>query len=78
MSTLNIEQKTDILRALVEGNSIRSIKRMTGHHRDTIIRLLVDAGEKAKLVMDLLIRNVTTNSLQVESNRVKIIVFDLP
>lgn len=31
--------------ALVEGVSIRSIERMTGVHRDTIMRLLVKVGE---------------------------------
>ena len=34
-----------VLSSLVEGNSIRSIERISGVHRDTIMRLLVQAGE---------------------------------
>lgn len=37
MNVLPIEKKVLILSALVEGNSIRSIERMTGVHRDTIM-----------------------------------------
>lgn len=35
-----------ILSLLVEGNSIRSVERITDVHRDTIMRLLVSAGTK--------------------------------
>jgi hypothetical protein len=37
-----IEKKKQILNALVEGSSIRSTERMTGCHKDTIMRLLVE------------------------------------
>jgi len=40
------------LRLLVEGNSIRSIERTTELHRDTILRLLVKAGERCQQLMD--------------------------
>jgi len=36
---LNPEKKTMAVSMLAEGNSIRSIERMTGIHRDTIMRL---------------------------------------
>lgn len=39
MNVLPIEKQTAIIGALVEGNSIRSVERMTGVHRDTIMRL---------------------------------------
>lgn len=44
MNRLSLSRRTQIIAALVEGNSIRSIERITGVHRDTIMRLLVEAG----------------------------------
>jgi len=41
---LSREKKLTVIRALVEGVSIRSIERMTGVHRDTIMRLMVRVG----------------------------------
>ena len=43
---------------LCEGNSIRSIERMTGIHRDTIMRLGVRMGEGCKRIMDEKMRNL--------------------
>jgi len=37
MNTLAKDKQATIIRAHVEGNSIRSMERMTGVHRDTII-----------------------------------------
>ena len=37
---------------LAEGNSIRSIERMTGIHRDTIMRLGVRVGQGCQRIMD--------------------------
>jgi len=34
------------IQLLIEGTSIRSTERITGLHRDTIMRLLVLAGER--------------------------------
>jgi transposase len=41
MNILSEEKQTLALSALVEGSSIRSVERMTGIHRDTIMRLMV-------------------------------------
>jgi len=49
MNVLSIKEKARIVRALVEGCSIRSTERMTGHHRDTIIRVMLEAGKKAEM-----------------------------
>jgi len=40
-----------ILASLVEGNSVRSTERMTGVHRDTILRLLVEVGERCQAIL---------------------------
>jgi hypothetical protein len=52
MNRLSIERRTQIVAALVEGNSIRSIERMTGVHRDTVMRLLVEVGEGSKKLLE--------------------------
>jgi transposase-like protein len=41
-----------LLRLLVEGMSIRSAERITGHHRDTIMRLLALAERKAERLLE--------------------------
>src|SRR5579863_7942951 len=46
------------VRLLVEGNSIRSVERITDLHRDTILRLLVLVGEKCEKIMGRLVVNV--------------------
>jgi IS1 family transposase len=52
------------LQLLVEGNGVRSIERITGIHRDTITGLLVKAGERAKILMDGLIRDIPVRDVQ--------------
>ena len=39
-------------------NGIRSIERITGHHRDTIGRLLEDLAEHAEYMNEYLIKNL--------------------
>ena len=48
----------NICKHMVEKNGIRSIERITGHHRDTIGRLLEDMAEHAELMNDYLIQNL--------------------
>jgi transposase-like protein len=47
-----------ICKHLVEKNGIRSIERLTGHHRDTIGTLLEDVAEHAERMNDFLIRDL--------------------
>ena len=51
-NNLPTEKKNMAVAMLAEGNSIRSIERMTGVHRDTIMRLGVRVGEGCKDIMD--------------------------
>jgi len=44
MNRLSIDERAQILAALVEGNSIRSVCRMLGREKRTVTRLLVDVG----------------------------------
>lgn len=54
------------LQLLVEGNSIRSTERITGIHRDTIMSLLVKAGERCAVLMNEKIRNVPVKDVQCD------------
>jgi len=56
----------NICKHLVEKNGIRSIERITGHHRDTIGRLLEDLGEHASKVNELLIRNLQWGPMELD------------
>ena len=66
MNKLNIEKQASIISALVEGNSIRSTERMTGVHRDTIMRLLVRVGNGCTAIMDQTMRNLPCETIQVD------------
>jgi len=46
MNSLPLEKKLAVISALVEGNSIRSVSRMTGVDRNTINSLLLRTGER--------------------------------
>jgi len=46
MNKLSTEERRKVVAALVEGNSLRSVTRMTGVHRTTIMKLLTDLGTK--------------------------------
>lgn len=66
MNRLPLETQALILSQLVEGSSIRSIERVTGVHRDTILRLLKTAGEMALDVMDTQMVNLEIKRLEVD------------
>ena len=44
MNTLNTERRAQVLKALVEGNSVRATVRMTGAAKDTVLKLLANIG----------------------------------
>jgi IS1 family transposase len=66
MNRLSLERRTQIIGALVEGNSIRSTERMTDTHRDTVMRLLVQVGEGSAKLMDEQMRELSCQRLQVD------------
>jgi len=66
MNKLPTDLKTLILSQLTEGNSVRSIERVTGVHRDTILRLLKEAGKIAFEVLDDQMTNLEIKRLQVD------------
>jgi transposase-like protein/IS1 family transposase len=67
--TIPMDKALLALQLLVEGTSIRSAERITGLHRDTILRLLVLAGEKCEKVMGRLIVNVPVRDVECDEIR---------
>jgi IS1 family transposase len=63
---LPMDKAESILKLLVEGMSLRSIERVTGVHRDTIMRLLLLAGERSQKLMDAKMQNLNSRYLQVD------------
>jgi len=61
-----MDKAVAVLKLMVEGMSIRSIERIAGVHRDTILRLLVFAGERCLKLMDARLRNLNTRYLEVD------------
>lgn len=66
MNKLSMDKQTAVISALVEGVSIRSIERMTGVHRDTIMRLMVRVGDGCQRIMDEKMRNLPCKHLQLD------------
>ncbi len=66
MNRLSLDRRTQAINCLVEGNSIRSTERMTGIHRDTVMRLLVEVGTGCAALMDEQMRELPCQRLQVD------------
>ena len=61
---LNTDKQITAISSLAEGSSIRSIERMTGVHRDTIMRLGVKVGQGCTTLMDVKMRDLSCNQLK--------------
>ncbi len=66
MNTLKTDKRVAIVRALVEGCSIRSTSRMTGASKNTITKLLVDLGCACAEYQHRVMRNLTCRRIQVD------------
>jgi IS1 family transposase len=66
MNRVPLARRVQIINALVEGNSIRSTERMTGTHRDTICRLLVEVGDGCAQLMDEQMRDLRCRRIEVD------------
>jgi IS1 family transposase len=65
-NVLPIEKQVAIISALAEGSGIRQIERITGVHRDTIMRLGVRVGKGCATLLDRKMRNLTCEQLQFD------------
>jgi IS1 family transposase len=66
MNKLGTEDRTRIVAALVEGNSMRAVSRMTGIARNTINKLLVDLGQACSAYQDKAFRNLSCKRIQCD------------
>ncbi len=63
---LNKEKQVAVISSLAEGASIRAIERMTGIHRDTIMRLGVRVGNSCIDTMDKTMWNLRCQRVQLD------------
>lgn len=66
MNRLTNERRAQVVRCLVEGNSIRATVRMTGVARNTVMKLLVDLGTACSAQMDRAMRDLPCETIQVD------------
>ena len=66
MNKLPREARAQILGLMVEGTSIRAISRLTGASKNTIVKLLEDAGAAFDDYQDRTLRNLTCKRIQVD------------
>jgi IS1 family transposase len=66
MNKLTLEERARILHLLCEGMSIRAITRLTGASKNTVAKLLVDAGKACAAYHDANVRNVKASRIQVD------------
>lgn len=66
MNRLSTTKRTQVISALVEGNSIRSTERMTGVAKHTILKLLADMGCACAEYHNRMVRNVRSRRIQCD------------
>jgi hypothetical protein len=66
MNKLGMDKQAAVVSALVEGTSIRSVERMTGVHRDAIMRLMVRVGQGCQRIMDEELRGLSSRHIQLD------------
>jgi len=65
-NVLDKDKQIAVIGALAEGSSIRSIERLTGVHRDTIMRLGVKVGAGCATLLDSKMQDLDCNYLQFD------------
>jgi IS1 family transposase len=65
-NVLSTDKQIAIIGSLCEGSSIRSIERLTGVHRDTIMRLGVKVGQGCTALMDSQLRDLSCERLEMD------------
>jgi len=66
MNKLTTEEKVRVVACLVEGNSLRATVRMTGIHRTTIQKLLVELGAACSEFQDKALVNLPCTKIQCD------------
>lgn len=66
MNRLSTEKRAQIVRAMIEGNSVRSITRMTGVCQEAILKLLKDLGTACASFHDTRVRGLQSKRVQCD------------
>ena len=66
MNKLDREARARILHLLCEGSSIRAVTRLTGVSKNTVIKLMIDAGKACTEYHDEHVANLKTRRVQVD------------
>jgi IS1 family transposase len=66
MQKLSHTDRFKILHLLCEGNSIRSVARLSGASKNTVIKLMIDAGKACSTYHDDNVRKVQSKRIQVD------------
>jgi len=66
MNRLDNTKRVQVIRCLVEGNSIRATVRMTGVAKNTVAKLLVDLGRACAAYQDENLRNLPCRRIQCD------------
>jgi transposase-like protein/IS1 family transposase len=63
---ISLDKAETCLKLMLEGMSIRSIQRITGLHQETILALLVVAGEKCERIMNDRIKGIAVKDVEAD------------
>ena len=66
MNKKSTKDRAQIIRCLIEGNSIRSTVRMTGASKNTIVKLLAEVGEACEVYQYKTLTNLPCEVVQVD------------
>lgn len=66
MNTLSNERRAQVVRALVDGASVRATARMTRTDKDTVLRILVEVGEFCSLYQHHALRNLECRVIEAD------------
>ena len=66
MNKLQTDRRAQILNCLCEGNSLRATARLTGASINTVVKLLIDAGNACTRYQDEVLRNLPCKRLQCD------------
>jgi hypothetical protein len=66
MNKLDRDTRAQILHLLCEGQSIRAVTRLTGCSKNTVAKLLVEAGHACAAYQDKALRNLPCTRVQMD------------
>ena len=66
MNQLKVDKRAQIIRCLVEGNSLRATARLVDCSIDTVVKLLIEAGKACTKFQDKALRDLPCKRLQID------------